>query len=213
MLDKKPLYLIGASHLGRELESFLELIPEDERDFHIMGYLHNYTQISPLDGFPTSYKILGDWDSFPLKNNDYCLITVGDVSWREKLYLGLVNRASIYTFIQQSAVILKYTEIGVGCIISAHCHISTNVHLGRSVFVNGGSQIGHDVSIGDYCSIMSQVEIGGGVQIGKGVFIGSNATIIPNVVVEDNSIIGAGSVVIKKVKSGTTVFGNPARVI
>lgn len=45
------------------------------------------------------------------------------------------------------------------------------------------------------------------------VFIDSKATILPQKEIEQNSIIGAGSVVIRKVKSNTTVFGNPAKRI
>jgi acetyltransferase-like isoleucine patch superfamily enzyme len=60
---------------------------------------------------------------------------------------------------------------------------------------------------------MPGVDLGGHVIIGKKVFIGTKATIIPKIEIEDNSIVGAGSVVIRKVKSKTTVFGNPAKVI
>jgi serine acetyltransferase len=37
--------------------------------------------------------------------------------------------------------------------------------------------------------------------------------VIPKIVVEDDSKVGAGSVVIKRIKSRTTVFGNPAKII
>jgi acetyltransferase-like isoleucine patch superfamily enzyme len=58
---------------------------------------------------------------------------------------------------------------------------------------------------------MASVDLGGHVILGKSVFIGSKATIIPKITIEDSSTVGAGRVVIKKVKSGTTVFGNPAK--
>lgn len=76
-----------------------------------------------------------------------------------------------------------------------------------------GTQISHDVTVGDFSSLRARVEIGGNVTLGKSVFIGSKATIIPKIKKEDTSIIGAGSVVVKKVKTGTTVFGNPAKEI
>jgi len=91
--------------------------------------------------------------------------------------------------------------------------ITTNVCLGKCTTLNIGTQIGHDSKIGNFSSLMPGVDLGGHVNIGKSVFVGSKATIIPNIRVEEYSIIGAGSVVIKKVKTGTTVFGNPAKVV
>jgi acetyltransferase-like isoleucine patch superfamily enzyme len=60
---------------------------------------------------------------------------------------------------------------------------------------------------------MASVEIGGHVNLGKSVFVGSKATVIPTIKIEDFAVIGAGSVVVKKVKKGTTVFGNPAKIM
>lgn len=210
MPDKKPLYIVGASHLGRELESFLDSVPYELRNYEVKGFLHSYTGLSPLAGHPSDYKILGTWENFPLTKTDYCLIAVADVGWREKLFEYLQHKTTIYTFIHPTAFIGKFNQIGPGSIISAHALVTTNVAIGKCVFINCGSQIGHDVKIGDYSSVMSQVEIGGNCTIGEKVFIGSNAVIIPKMTVEDNCTIGAGSVAIKKVKAGTTVFGNPA---
>jgi maltose O-acetyltransferase len=47
--------------------------------------------------------------------------------------------------------------------------------------------------------------------VGNNVKIGVNATLRPFVKVGDGARIGAGSVVVKDVAAGTTVYGNPAR--
>ena len=39
------------------------------------------------------------------------------------------------------------------------------------------------------------------------------ATVLPHVRVGDGCLVGAGAVVIKDVRSGQTVFGNPAKVL
>jgi acetyltransferase-like isoleucine patch superfamily enzyme len=49
--------------------------------------------------------------------------------------------------------------------------------------------------------------------IGKRCFIGARSFIMPGVRVGDNSIVGAGSVVLGDVRSGSIVMGNPARVL
>jgi sugar O-acyltransferase (sialic acid O-acetyltransferase NeuD family) len=209
--NKRNLYLIGASFFGREMESWLELIPKENREWEFVGYLHSSSGDSPLIGYPTDYNILGEWETYPLTKNDYCLITIADCHWKEKIYNVLKGKTTFFTYIAPNAIVGKFNLIGEGSIICPNCILTTNILLGRCTTLNIGTQIGHDAIIGDFSSLMANVDLGGHVTLGKSVFIGSKATIIPKIRVEDSSIIGAGSVVIKKVKTGTTVFGNPAK--
>jgi sugar O-acyltransferase (sialic acid O-acetyltransferase NeuD family) len=211
--NKRNLYLIGASNFGREMESWLGLIPKGKRDWEFVGYLHSNSGDSPLIGYQTDYNILGSWEDYPFTATDYCIISVANCAWKEKIYLHLKGKVTFFTYIAPNAILGKYNIIGEGSIICPNCIVTTNVHLGKFTILNIGTQIGHDVTIGDFSSLMANVDLGGHVTLGKSVFIGSKATIIPKMKVEDSSIIGAGSVVIKKVKSGTTVFGNPAKEI
>jgi UDP-3-O-[3-hydroxymyristoyl] glucosamine N-acyltransferase len=45
------------------------------------------------------------------------------------------------------------------------------------------------------------------------VWLAPNSTVSNRVVIENNSFIGIGSVVLRKVKAGTKVFGNPSKEI
>jgi acetyltransferase-like isoleucine patch superfamily enzyme len=47
----------------------------------------------------------------------------------------------------------------------------------------------------------------------RGASIGSGATILCGVTIGESAIVGAGAVVTKDVAAGTTVVGNPARVM
>lgn len=208
---KRRLFIIGASHLGRELESWLDLVPETDRDWELVGFLHNYEGDSPLNGYPSDYDILGRWDNFSYQKNDLVLLGVADVAWREKIYETLKDRVEFLTFIFPNTVLGKFCKIGKGVVVSPNCTISTNVTIEDGVFINSGSQIGHDVEIGKYSSIMANVDLAGHVCLGKRVFVGSNAIIIPKRKICDNVKVGAGSVVIRNVKkNGISIFGNPA---
>jgi acetyltransferase-like isoleucine patch superfamily enzyme len=55
------------------------------------------------------------------------------------------------------------------------------------------------------------VDITGGVVLGKSVTVGSHASVLPGVKVGDGATVGAGSVVMRDVPAGVTVFGVPAR--
>lgn len=51
------------------------------------------------------------------------------------------------------------------------------------------------------------------VVIGKGVWVGAGAVILGNSVLGDNCVVGPNSVVAGEYESGTTLIGNPARVV
>jgi maltose O-acetyltransferase len=114
-----------------------------------------------------------------------------------------------------------------------HCAYGFNLSLEGRVFINTGAVIldTAPVRIGDgsmlgpsvhiYCADhhhdpalrASGLERGLPVIIGSNVWIGGGAIILPGVTIGDDAIVGAGSVVTKAVAAGTTVAGNPARVI
>jgi acetyltransferase-like isoleucine patch superfamily enzyme len=51
------------------------------------------------------------------------------------------------------------------------------------------------------------------VVIGKGVWIGAGAVILGNTVLGDNCVVGPNSVVSGEYEEGSTLIGNPARVV
>jgi maltose O-acetyltransferase len=113
------------------------------------------------------------------------------------------------------------------------CDYGYNIHLAKGVFMNfncvvldvvevrigEGTQIGPAVQIyaadhpRDPRVRLEGLENGRPVVIGKNVWIGGGAIILPGVTVGDDALIGAGSVVTRDVAAGTTVAGNPARVM
>ena len=213
MPNERRLFIIGASHMGREMESWLELIPKAKRYWRLIGFLHTATNPSPLVGRPTDHRILGSWEDYAVSREDLAVVAVADPLWKERIYNHLHGKLTFFTYVAPDAIIGKFSRIDEGSIIYPKCVISTNVTIGKCVIVNSRTGLGHDVNVGDFSSIMASVSLGGQVQVGKRVFIGSKALVIPKTVVEDDSTVGAGSVVIKSVKSFTTVFGNPARAI
>lgn len=62
-------------------------------------------------------------------------------------------------------------------------------------------------------SVRSDDETDGAPTIGNYVFIGPGAKILGNVHVGDYVLIGANCVVTKDIPEGSTVVGNPARII
>ena len=124
---------------------------------------------------------------------------------------------------------------GDGCALRApfYADYGYNIHLGNDVFFNYGCvlldvceiRIGDNTQIGPYVQILTAdhprdgetrdagLEFGKPIVVGRNVWIGGGALLLPGVTVGDDAVVGAGAVVTKDVAPGTTVAGNPARVL
>lgn len=74
-------------------------------------------------------------------------------------------------------------------------------------------QIAHNCHIGKNSLVIGGAMIGGGVTIGESSWISPNVTILQQVKIGSHCKVGIGSVVLRNIKDGTTVFGNPAKKI
>jgi sugar O-acyltransferase (sialic acid O-acetyltransferase NeuD family) len=208
---KKRIYIIGAGDFGREMESWLEDLPNFKNEYEIKGYLDNDSK--SLQNKPTDYEIVGTHEEMEFKENDYVVIAISNSKVRKRIAESLINKVNFFTYIAPNVTIGKFTKIGSGSIICSNCFISTNTVIGDFVIVNAGSNIGHDCIIESYCSLMANVDIGGSVILGEGVFIGTKAMIIPKKRIFRGIIIGAGTIVIRNLNKVGTYFGNPAKYI
>ena len=208
---KKRIYIIGAGDFGREMESWLEDLPNFKNEYEIKGYLDNDSK--SLQNKPTDYEIVGTHEEMEFKENDYVVIAISNSKVRKLIAESLINKVNFFTYIAPNVTIGKFTKIGSGSIICSNCFISTNTVIGDFVIANAGSNIGHDCIIESYCSLMANVDIGGSVILGEGVFIGTKATIIPKKRIFRGITIGAGTIVIRNLNKVGTYFGNPAKYI
>ena len=204
----KRLFILGASDFGRDLETYLDLIPMKKVNWKIEGFLDD--NVKALDGLQSDYKVLSTIKEYRFKKGDIALLGISDPINKEKIFNLLKNKVSFLTYVAPDVFIGKYVKIGDGSVICPQVFIGPSVEIGRTVTINGGTKLGHDVKIGDYSSLMVNITVGGHSEIGKGVYVGSGATIIPKRKVRDLARVGAGSVVIRNVAERQTVFGNPA---
>ena len=96
--------------------------------------------------------------------------------------------------------------IGDNCKIQAFTFIPGGVRIGNRVFV--GPRVTftndkHPKAVGAWTPLVTTVE--------DDVNIGAGAVILPGIILGKGCTIGAGAVVVKDVKPGITVVGNPAK--
>lgn len=146
---------------------------------------------------------------------NYAVVTtVGNITLREKLTeyaLGIGYKIPTMhncpQFVSPSAVLGEGSTILPGSMVGAESV------LGRYVTVNTMATIEHQSRIGDYTHVAPHAAVLGMCTVGRSCLIGAGSVLLPGVFVGDYCTIGAGAVVLNDVLSGSTVVGNPARVI
>ena len=210
-MDKKKLFIIGAGELGREVGSWLNIIPETEKDYQVMGYLDNDSEA--LEGFNSPFKVLGSEADFDFPENSWVIIAISNVHTRKKIFEYLKGKVQFYNFIHPTAILGINVEIAEGCLIMPYVVITTNIIIGKSVFINIGSVVGHDSAIGDFCSLAPHTDLGGHVKLGDLVTLSTKTTIAPRQKVGSEAFIGSGSVVLRNIPAGGNAVGNPVKII
>lgn len=205
---KYHLIIINGGRFGREVLNWaLDLEPTS--DFHVKGILDDRTDI--LKDFGYSVPILGPVEAYSPCLDDRFVCAIGDPVSKKK-YTDLLEArgARFATLIHPTAYIARNVILEEGVIIAPLASISCDVKVGRHSTVGINSALAHDVCIGRWCQVSGNVGLNGAVKLEDGVFIGDRVSILPDLHVGEWAYIGAGSVVLKRVRPRDKVFGYPA---
>ena len=208
----KQLVIIGARGWGREIFNMLPHCIGYGTEFVVKGFLDDKADV--LDGMPGYPPIIDSVENYEVQPDDVFTCAMGDAHWK-KYYAGIVLKkgGEFINIIHKTATIEKNTKIGHGCIVCERVGISCDINIGNFVTFQTYAIVGHDAQIGDFCHLGTRAFMGGGAILGNTTSIQTNSIILPHVNVGNDCIVGAGAVVIRKVKDGDTVYGNPAKVL
>lgn len=207
------IVIYGCGQIGRVVNQILK-----DSGHQIIGYVDD--SYSSLLKQNHDLKILGGRE-WLLRNSSYdrvCL-GVGTIDSRKKI-MDWLNNNNIPTInaIHPSVITSTDVVIGQNVMIGANTTVYGNIIIGDGTFIGPSVAISHDTFIGECCLISIGSVISARVTIEDSVFIGSGAILVPSKLAPDarlliakRSIIGAGSVVIRDVKTGDTVVGIPAK--
>ena len=157
--------------------------------------------------------MVGTIKEFMPSPDDVVVVCIGEPTSRRGLVELLHARGVTFASVMANSVYLgRHNHIGEGTIAYGGFGMTVNVSVGNFCVLDN-CVLGHDVTIGDYCTISGGCRLLGGVTLGNGVFLGASVNVAPGVHIGDNAYVGIGSVVVKDVKAGEKVFGNPAREI
>lgn len=208
----KRLIIVGASGFGRELAAWLSQIPEESRDWAVYGFLDDRSDA--LDGYDCPVPIVGEISTYVPRPGDCFAMGIGLPEPKLEIARSLTERgAEFVTAVHPSVIMGDRVSLGSGTIVCPYAVLTCDIRIGEFVTINLHASVGHDAVIGPGCTLSSHSDVTGYAKLGLGVFLGSHASILPNAQVGDFAKVGAGSVVIKRVKAGTTVFGVPGKTI
>ena len=208
---RRTLYLIGAGELAREVESWISLDKDFLMKWEIGGFLDK--NLNAVDNYPSDYRVVGIPESFHFQNGDAAIVCIANPIIKKRILEKIESKVEIISYVSPYSIVAKFVKLGKGVVICPQCVISTNTFLADYVTVNCGSLLGHDCIVGEYSSLMANVDLGGHVNIGKNAFLGTKSTIIPGRKISDDITLGAGSVVMRNLKTPGTYYGNPATLL
>lgn len=207
----KHLIIIGAGGMGRTIYDIARESVGYLSEYDIKGFIDDDS--SALDGFDNYPPLLDSIENYIPQEDDVFVSSIGGNA-RRGCIENIVSKGGVFqTIIHKTVRLGTNVKLGVGNIIGAFTSVGADASIGDFNMIQSYSVIGHDAIIGNWNRIDTHVTCVGGIIVEDETNIHTSAVINHKVVVESKSTVGACSFVIKRVKSGCTVFGNPAKKI
>ena len=205
----KNLIIIGAGGMGRTVYSnALESVGYGEK-FVVKGFIDD--NLKALDGFPNYPPVIDTIRDYQPQEDDVFVSSMGGASRKACMEEIIQRGGEFIELIHKTARLLTNAKLGKGNFIGAYTVIGNDAVVGDYNMIQAYTVIGHDAKVGSFNRIDTHVTCVGGIVIEDDVNIHTSAVISHNVVVETGAHVGALSFVIRRVKAGTTVMGNPAK--
>lgn len=143
------------------------------------------------------------------------LVTIGGSRGRDRLVIQalLAQRGlKMSSITHPDASVDATATLGAGTQVLARAVVAAGARIGASCIVNHAANVDHECEIGHGVHIAPGATLCGIVHVADAAFIGAGAIVLPRLRIGADAIVGAGAVVTRDVPAGAIVFGNPARI-
>jgi sugar O-acyltransferase (sialic acid O-acetyltransferase NeuD family) len=205
------LVIIGGEGFAREVHDLAYTCFGQDENFAVKGFLSDGPSAIESLGYP---PVLGTVVEYQVEEEDVFFCAIGKPAHRKRtVEIIEAKGGNFINLIHPTAVVAPSVKLGKGVGIKAYCVLASDVTVEGFTFLQSSVIMGHDVHIGKFCQVNSFSFFAGYARVHDMAVINAGSRLIQNVVVEEGGIVGMGSVVLNKVKKGTTVFGVPAKRI
>ncbi len=205
----KYLIIIGAGGMGRTMYDMARESNGYGILYDIRGFIDD--NIAALDKFSNYPPLIAPIQEYQPKEDEIFICSIGGIARKRCMEEIISKGGEFLTMIHSTARIGTNVQIGEGSIVGAYTTIGADAKVGKYNLIQSYTVIGHDSVIGDWNRIDTHVTLVGGTVVHNEADIHTSAMISHNVTIENNARVAACSFVIRRVKEGTTVMGNPAK--
>jgi sugar O-acyltransferase (sialic acid O-acetyltransferase NeuD family) len=213
----KSFAIFGASGCGRSVMPLArkQLQISESQPWELV-FVDDNPPASELNGHPVLKY--AEWLAQPSTSRHICL-AIANSKVRQLLADRCVTDGVLFFDVMaDNATVMDDVKIGDGSILCPFVTLTSNIRIGTHFHANLYSYVEHDCVIGDYVTFAPGVHCNGNVVIEDHAYIGSGAILRQGkpgkpLVIGKGAVVGMGAVVTKDVAPGTTVVGNPARVM
>ena len=205
------LVIIGAGSMGRTVYSYaLESVGYGET-FVVKGFIDD--NLNALNKFPNYPPVLGTIKNYIPHEDDVFVSSIGGSPRHPCMEIIIRRGGKFINLIHKTARIYTNAKLGTGNVIGAYTVIGNDSEIGNYNLILSYVVIAHDSKVGSWNRLDTHVACVWGSTIENDVNIHTSAVISHNVKVESGAHVGALSFVLKDVSAGTTVIGNPAKLL
>jgi sugar O-acyltransferase (sialic acid O-acetyltransferase NeuD family) len=210
----RPLIILGTGGSALDVLDVIESINAGESTWHVAGFLDD---ARPVGSSYLEWPILGRLVEANHFREHLFINAIGsDKSYRKRpdiLASTELPAERFATLVHAGASISTRARLGRGICVNHGVTVAGSVVVGNHVTLCPGSVVGHNAVIEDFSLIAPGAVISGFVRVGQACYVGAGSVIRQQVRIGSGALIGMGAVVLNDVDDGSTVVGNPARVL
>ena len=213
----KRFAIFGASGCGRGVMPLArqQLEKSGTSDWDLV-FLDDEVQAPEINEQPV--KSYAQWVSEPAESRHVCIAIANSTVRARLVEQCIADKISFFEVRASNVVELDAVVIGDGAVLCPFVTLTSNIRIGKHFHANLYSYVEHDCVIGDFVTFAPGVHCNGNVHIEDHAYIGTGAILRQGkpgepLVIGRGAVVGMGAVVTKNVAPGTTVIGNPARVM
>ena len=208
------LIILGTGGNAYDVLDIVEAINAAGRMWDVAGFLDDARAVgSEFLGLPVLGR-LTDAIKFPTESFVNAIGSDASFTRRPEILASTGLPGDRFaTLVHPKASVSSRARLGRGVYVNPGATVAGNVTVGAHVAIGPGCIVGHDCTIGEFSMLAPGAIVSGFVRVGRAVYVGAGAMIRQRVNIGDGALLGMGSVVLKDVEAGSTVVGNPARVL